>query len=110
MNGYRPPKDPWGSDYQYVLIPGQPPGCGVYSPGADRVSLSRGNDRDDLNTWDGNTPWLAYYGSLQQQKSPLPSIAITLAAVLPVAAWLLGRRLRRSSADSTDTATGGPRA
>ena len=46
----RLPKDPWGTDYQY-LTPGQHGEIDVYSLGADRARGGEGNGAD-IGNWD----------------------------------------------------------
>jgi general secretion pathway protein G len=61
----RPPLDPWGQPYHYIILTNPSPrkkeevlwlsaseGIGLYSCGPDGISNSRGNDPDDYNTWD----------------------------------------------------------
>jgi general secretion pathway protein G len=55
------PCDWWGNQWHYVEMPGHKWGFGVYSTGADGVTLSGGNDRDDINSWDPKAPWVEYY-------------------------------------------------
>ena len=52
QGGYleRLPKDPWGSDYQY-LSPGVKGEIDVFSLGADRARGGEGNDAD-IGNWD----------------------------------------------------------
>ena len=52
QGGYleRLPKDPWGSDYQY-LAPGQKGEIDVFSLGADRARGGEGNSAD-IGNWD----------------------------------------------------------
>ena len=51
------PKDPWGHAYVYAC-PGlhNTNGYDLYSCGADGRSRSHGNDPDDINNWDPNSP------------------------------------------------------
>ena len=61
----RKPIDPWGDDYVY-----RNPGVyntnsfDLYSCGADGISKSGGNDLDDINNWDANSPHGGDYPSL----------------------------------------------
>jgi len=55
------PRDAWGNRFIYVLDPELAEGFGIYSCGRDGMSFSNGNDRDDLNTWSRERPWLACY-------------------------------------------------
>ena len=52
------PKDPWGEPYCYLAGDGFPEGYGIYSKGPDGVSVTQGNDADDLNSWRPNGPEL----------------------------------------------------
>ncbi|MGE5294799.1 MAG: type II secretion system protein GspG [Solirubrobacterales bacterium] len=55
------PRDGWGHDFVYVFDSNLPRGFGIYSCGQDGVTASAGNDRDDINTWNDQTPWRTYY-------------------------------------------------
>jgi general secretion pathway protein G len=61
----RKPTDPWGDDYVY-----RNPGVyntnsfDLYSCGANGISKSGGNDLDDINNWDANSPHGGDYPSL----------------------------------------------
>src|SRR5690606_32824124 len=46
LNAADEPLDQWGHPYQYV-----PDSSHVYSMGVDGVSMSGGNDPDDISTW-----------------------------------------------------------
>ena len=61
------PPDAWGNELVYVLDANLPVGFGIYSPGKDGVTSSRGNDPDDFNTWNIHSPAVAYY---QDQRGP----------------------------------------
>ena len=76
------PKDPWGHEYDYLVTPGRNEGFGIYSLGADGITLSDGNDSDDLNTWDEKRPWLAYYGVGSGRKNPLRYLIPIIAAIV----------------------------
>jgi len=59
------PEDPWGHEYGY-RFPGvyNTNGFDLYSCGRDGISKSGGNDLDDINNWDAESPrdrdvWLA---------------------------------------------------
>jgi general secretion pathway protein G len=58
------PRDPWNNPYQYVILANSPSGeknavpwfsrvegIALYSFGPDGISISKGNDEDDFNTW-----------------------------------------------------------
>jgi len=51
--------DPWGNPYHY-LAPGKrnPQSVDVWSDGADRQSMTKGDDPDDINNWNKKRPWL----------------------------------------------------
>jgi general secretion pathway protein G len=51
------PNDPWGNPYVY-RFPGKynTNGFDLYSVGSDGISKSGGNDDDDVNNWDPNSP------------------------------------------------------
>jgi general secretion pathway protein G len=51
------PIDPWGNEYVYHF-PGihNTNGYDLYSCGSDGISKSGGNDADDINNWDPNSP------------------------------------------------------
>jgi len=46
------PYDLWDQPYQYIRDPMLSDGYGIYSFGPDRRSASRGNDPDDLCSWE----------------------------------------------------------
>ena len=61
----RKPTDPWGDDYVY-RYPGihNTSSFDLYSCGADGISKSVGNDLDDINNWDADSPHGGDYPSL----------------------------------------------
>jgi hypothetical protein len=54
-----PKLDPWGNPYRctrnIVRKDGSRVAIGIYSTGRDEVSVTSGNDPDDLNSWDEGT-------------------------------------------------------
>ena len=80
------PKDGWGNAFVYILIPGSADGFGIYSCGEDGVTTSGGNDRDDLNTWNVQSPWRAYYDGRLRGIEITPSGAAGAAIILLVIA------------------------
>jgi general secretion pathway protein G len=81
------PRDRWGKELRYVTMPKHKWGFGIYSTGADGMTSSGGNDLDDINSWDANKPWIAYY-----QGKRLRQWICTFVATIPVigtALWLL---------------------
>ncbi len=79
------PRDGWNHNFVYVLNPNLPHGFGVYSCGEDGVTASRGNDRDDINTWNAKTPWRIYYKlppAIGDHCAMLVIIGLILAAVV----------------------------
>ena len=52
-------KDPWGSPFIYRTD--ERIGYGIYSAGDDGVSQSGGSDSNDINSWDTEKSWRAYY-------------------------------------------------
>ncbi len=78
------PRDGWSHDFVYVLDPNLPRGFGIYSCGLDAITSSRGNDRDDLNTWNAQTPWRTYYrlsAAVTDRRAMLVIVGLILAAV-----------------------------
>jgi general secretion pathway protein G len=69
------PTDPWGNDYVY-RCPGihNTSSFDLYSCGADGISKSGGNDDDDINNWDPNSP----RGSFSDRLANLAGAAIIL--------------------------------
>jgi type II secretion system protein G len=55
------PRDHWNRQFVYLLHPDPNHRFGFYSFGADGVSTSRGNDRDDINSWNKQAPWRSYF-------------------------------------------------
>jgi type II secretion system protein G len=91
------PPDGWGNEFIYVLAPVSADGFGIYSCGEDGVTTSGGNDRDDLNTWNAESPWRAYYDSRLRRIELTPSGAAGAAIfvlVITVIAGFLWRVLR----------------
>ncbi len=88
------PCDGWMREFVYVLDANLPHGFGIYSCGEDGKTISNGNDRDDLNTWNTLAPWRSYYGGGSVRHVVKRWIVLLLAAVLAVTATLtLLRRL-----------------
>ncbi len=96
----RKPIDPWGDDYVYRYAGVHNTNSfDLYSCGADGISKSGGNDLDDINNWDPNSPHGGNYTSLSLFYKitnypifPLvPLIFILCAARL--AAFLVSRRV-----------------
>ena len=83
------PRDGWGHDFVYVLDPNLPRGFGIYSCGLDGVTVSNGNDRDDLNTWNVRSPWRAYYQAHADRKAMMSRAASLAIVLLIVAAAVL---------------------
>ena len=80
------PRDGWNKDYVYILDPELAEGFGIYSCGQDGGSSSNGNDRDDLNTWSKDRPWLAYYNSPWKRENLRSTITMLAATALAIAA------------------------
>jgi type II secretion system protein G len=84
------PKDDWGTNFSYVLDSNLPQGFGVYSCGRDGITVSNGNDTDDINTWNTQAPWRACYEAQTMRREKIESIAsvaivlLILAAVVPI--------------------------
>jgi general secretion pathway protein G len=75
------PIDPWGNEYVY-RFPGihNTNGYDLYSCGSDGISKSGGNDADDINNWDTNSPRGTFSDRLETLESN--AIPILLAANL----------------------------
>lgn len=69
------PQDPWGNNYVY-RCPGthNTNGYDLYSTGPDGKSKSGGNDPDDINNWDINSP----HGGDFSVHDPFPEIIFFL--------------------------------
>jgi len=78
----RLPTDSWGRPYVYVF-PGQknPEKFDLYSRGEDGISMSQGDDPDDINNWNTDKPWRRYYALRQK--------GITWTTVLLISVGLL---------------------
>ena len=61
--------DPWGTPYGY-RDPTERIKAGIYSCGEDKISLSFGNDADDLNSWNSTD---TYY----KARRPIPNVGDT---------------------------------
>ncbi len=83
------PRDHWGNRFVYVLTPESANGFGIYSCGQDGVTFLKGNDQDDLNTWNMERPWVARY-KRQMWKKDAQSGAITLAIIVLIVATTVG--------------------
>ena len=92
------PRDGWGHTFTYVLDPELAEGFGIYSCGQNGISSSRGNDRDDLNTW-RRRRWFGYYDHWISRMD-MPSVTIGLGIVLLGAAAILKWR-RISNSESS---------
>ena len=88
----RIPLDPWGHEYQY--IPPAPEGIrdyGIYSFGKDGISISNGNDPDDINSWDTGHRRLR---SRPSQINLAVWIAIVGLCFIGSVSWNVARRAR----------------
>lgn len=86
------PSDAWGNPYRYLAGEGLKDGFGLYSCGPDGVSLSAGNDPDDLNTWsDKPSPGLSWDWNWK----PYTFVG---SAILAAGAFLLGYRVAMKEA------------
>ena len=91
------PRDGWGNEFIYVLIPESADGFGIYSCGQDGVTTSGGSDRDDLNAWNAECPWGDYYANLSRRIEITPSGAagaIIVVLVIAAAAGFLWRAVK----------------
>ncbi len=79
------PCDVWGNEFGYVLNSDWPEGFGIYSCGRDGVTLSLGNDYDDLNTWNTQAPWNDCY-RIQTERREAISSAVSLVIILLIIA------------------------
>lgn len=50
------PLDPWGSPYRYLRDDDDENGFRLFSAGPDKESYSRGNDPDDIASWEPSRP------------------------------------------------------
>ena len=85
------PRDPWGSPYQYTTSVPDGQQFGLYSFGPDRISQSRGNDLDDLNSWPVKLP---------SERNPRSAAIISVSAMGAALLLLIlfcATRYRRSS-------------
>ncbi|MDH3976318.1 MAG: type II secretion system protein GspG [Deltaproteobacteria bacterium] len=53
------PKDHWKNELVYSSKDGK--SFSLFSKGEDGLSASKGNDRDDINSWDTKKHWKSYY-------------------------------------------------
>lgn len=86
------PLDPWGHEYQY--IPPAPEGIrdyGIYSLGKDGISISNGNDPDDINSWDTGR---RRFRSRPRRMNSAVWIAIGSLCFFGSISWKLARRGR----------------
>jgi len=67
------PRDDWGTNFGYVLDSNLPQGFGIHSCGLDGITISNGNDTDDINMWNTRAPSLAYY-KVMPMKRPSNSV------------------------------------
>lgn len=84
--------DAWGSPRMLVAEDrGDGLWLGVYSRGMDRVSSSRGNDPDDINSWSGE--WRDFYAKQGNRHALVWTIGYLLAGLIvafPPSLWLFG--------------------
>lgn len=107
--------DPWGNPYRCTENParkGKSLGAlGVFSTGRDGISRSKGNDPDDLNSWD-EKPGAYYRSEIRSEERKryavqglfvAPVVYAVLIAIGFTIRWLFGYRLivRLAGDDST---------
>ena len=95
----RPAKDPWGHFYRCNELPAEAglARFGFYSSGSDGETTSRGNDADDLNTWDDSKYQLYKERENRSQRTGnalvglcfAPFIYLGLLAIWPLTKFLL---------------------
>ena len=91
------PRDAWGHEYCYVTMPELQPAFGIYSVGADGITFSCGDGRDDINSWNQEAPWLAFYNK-RPTKSRLPAcLPAVIAGSIALALFHLHRRRKNQS-------------
>ena len=101
----RKPIDPWGDEYVY-RYPGihNKDSFDIYSCGADGISKSGGNDLDDINNWDADSPHGGDYPTLglfyKLTNSPMfPfSLLILILFSARLATFFLSRRVENTVA------------
>jgi general secretion pathway protein G len=99
----RKPIDPWGYDYVY-RYPGihNTNSFDLYSCGADGISKSGGNDLDDINNWDADSPRGGGYPSLglfyKLTNSPIFSFSLLIFILLAprLIAFFVSRRVENT--------------
>ena len=75
-------KDWWGRDYVYRFAGIHNPGSfDLYSLGEDGVSKTGGNDRDNINSWNQQSPWRAYYARWRPIDTLMERLSATYYAV-----------------------------
>ncbi len=79
------PRDAWDREYCYILRPKLEPRFGVYSVGADGVTFSDANDRDDINSWNQEAPWLAFCNGQPTKSRLLAYLSAVIVASITVA-------------------------
>lgn len=88
------PKDAWDHEFVYALDPNLPGGFGIYSCGRDGITVSNGNDTDDINPWSTHPSWPAYYQALaMKEKGRERDKSALVFLVVIAAAFTLGRVL-----------------
>jgi len=80
------PNDAWGRELLYILDPNLPDGVGVYSFGRDGVTSSRGDDADDLSTWNLQASFRAYPPNPHAARNAMIHRVMSLAIVLLILA------------------------
>jgi hypothetical protein len=83
--------DPWGNVYIYAC-PGlhHPNGFDLYSCGPDEISKSKGDDPDDINNWDPNSPHQGLGYALEDPQLP-GFIFLGLGVLVVGVVWWGGR-------------------
>ncbi len=97
------PIDPWKHSYIYCYPESRGnDGFGIYSLGADGMSLTAGDDRDDVNNWNQDKPWRRYYRRYdvwrtwgRRAVAAGPALAVVVPSVLLAYVLLKSRRRRR---------------
>lgn len=93
------PRDHWNREFVYVLDPTPNRRFGFYSLGADGVSASRGNDHDDINSWNAQRPWHSHYKArgIRYQEPYARKPPWTVLALIAAAAWIVACFLLHSA-------------
>ena len=94
-NAFRDTPILWNAPPRFVLTSASPDGFGYYLDGEDGISKSRGQDRDDLNSW--NRTSTVFYHERRRNRHILREHAIGFALATGVFVIYLARKKNKGT-------------